>query len=265
MLDRYSAPRLLFVQKRFDQQRSRKNLVARRVEQVGARYVRRAHWLALAAAQAILDGIGDACDIALLHDQRFVTHQSEARRIRVRHVRARHQLALVETAFRIDGVLVAAKSRRFFIGQELELRDADAMLTRDHATEVAGDLHDANHRGVRPLQHHVVVGVHGDIRVNVAVASVHVERDEYPATQHAFVNGVGFREQRRERITGKDAMQRRSHFGLPRSPDRVVLQNVNDTGLIVTDHAAVELARQVLQAKPRHLRPRLSQRRVEVV
>ncbi len=57
---RDAAPRLLLVQERLDQQRGGEDLVARRVEQVGARHVRRAHRLALAAAQAVLDRFGDA-------------------------------------------------------------------------------------------------------------------------------------------------------------------------------------------------------------
>jgi hypothetical protein len=48
------------------------DLVARAVQQVGARHVGRAHRLALAAAQAVLDRIGDRADVALLHDQRLV-------------------------------------------------------------------------------------------------------------------------------------------------------------------------------------------------
>src|SRR5688572_32708554 len=52
------------------------------VEQVGARHVGGAGRLALAAAQAVLDRVGDLADVALLHDQRLVAHQAEARRDR---------------------------------------------------------------------------------------------------------------------------------------------------------------------------------------
>jgi hypothetical protein len=63
------------VQEGFDQQRGGEDLVARAVEQVGARHMRRAHRLALAAAQAVLDRVGDAADRALLQDQAFVANQ----------------------------------------------------------------------------------------------------------------------------------------------------------------------------------------------
>jgi hypothetical protein len=65
MLDRHAAARLLLVQERLDQQRGRQDLVARRIQQVRARHVGRAHRLALAAAQAVLDGIGDRADVRL--------------------------------------------------------------------------------------------------------------------------------------------------------------------------------------------------------
>jgi hypothetical protein len=55
-----AAARLLLVEEGLDQQRGRQDLVARAVQQVGARHVRRAHRLALAAAQAVLDALADS-------------------------------------------------------------------------------------------------------------------------------------------------------------------------------------------------------------
>jgi len=70
---------LLFVQKGLDQQRGRQNLVARAVEQVGARHMRGAHRFALAAAQAVFDRSRRSAPMSLLlHDQRLVAHQTEA-------------------------------------------------------------------------------------------------------------------------------------------------------------------------------------------
>ena len=81
-----TAARLFLVQEGLDQQRCGEDLVARAVQQVGARHVRRAHWLALAAAQAVLDRIGDASDRALLEDQALVADQRETRRVRPRQI-----------------------------------------------------------------------------------------------------------------------------------------------------------------------------------
>ena len=116
VLDADAAPRLLLVQEGLDQQRGGEDLVARAVQQVGARHVGGAHRLALAAAQAVLDRVGDRADVALLHDQRLVAHQAEARRVGVRQVGRAHvvaqprqraaaqQLALVEAALGVDAL-----------------------------------------------------------------------------------------------------------------------------------------------------------------
>ena len=104
-----AAARLLLVQERLDQQRGRENLVARRVEQVGARHVRRADRLALATAQAVLDGVRDRVDVGVLHDQRLVPEQIEAGRVGVAQVAVGQELAAIETTLRIDALLVIAE------------------------------------------------------------------------------------------------------------------------------------------------------------
>ena len=113
MADADAAPRLLFIQKRFNQQRRRQNLVARAVQQIGARHVGGTHRLALAAPQAVFDGVGNRADIALLHDQRLVRHQAKRRRVGVGEVgglvRLAQQLALVEASVRVNARLVVGK------------------------------------------------------------------------------------------------------------------------------------------------------------
>ncbi len=77
VLQGYAAPRLLFVEEGLDQQRGAEDLVARAVEQVGARHVGRADRLALAAAQAVLDRVRNLPDVRLFHDQRLDAEQRE--------------------------------------------------------------------------------------------------------------------------------------------------------------------------------------------
>ncbi len=124
----------------------------------------------------------------MLHDQRFVPQQVEAGRVGVAQVAIRQQLAAVEAPLRIDSLLVVAELRGLRSREEFQLGDADAVLAGDHATEVARDLHDAHDRTVRLLQHLVVIRVHRNVRVHVAVAGVHVQSDPDPAAQHALVN-----------------------------------------------------------------------------
>ena len=157
VLDADAAPGLFFVQKRFDQQRRRQNLVARAVEQIGTRHVGGAHRLALAAAQAVLDRIGNRADVGLLHDERLMTHQAKTRRVGVgqigkksllRHQIARQpafylpglltiseQLAFVKTPFRVHLGFVVGKRLQFGVAQKLQLGDANAVLPGNHTVQ----------------------------------------------------------------------------------------------------------------------------------
>ena len=135
MPERNAAPRLLFVQESFDQQAGRENLVARRVKQVCARHVRRAHRLAFAATQTVFHRIADRSDVACFKDQRLATEQAERRRVRISQVTTGHQLALVEAAFGIDPLLVALERPDLIIGQVFKFGEANAVLTGDHAVE----------------------------------------------------------------------------------------------------------------------------------
>ena len=192
------------------------------VEQVGARHVRRAGGLALAAAQAVLDRGRDLADVALLHDQRLVAHQAEARRVGVGEVGARRarvahrpaqQLSLVEPPFGIDALLVAGKGRQLRVGQVFELGDADAVLARDHAVEAPRELHDPRDRRMRGLQHLVVVAVDGDVGVHVAVAGMHVQGDPDAALQHLAVDLLARVDDGLQRRAGEDRFERRADSG----------------------------------------------------
>ena len=210
-----AASRLLLVEERLDKQRRGQDLVARRVEQIGARHMRGADRLALAAAQAILDGVADVADIALLHDERLMAHQPEAWRPRMPKIGARHQLARVEVAVRIDFALVLLEGSHLRIGQVFKLGQANAMLARDDAVKIAGDLHDAGHRLVRLAQHVVIVGIDRDVRVHVAVARMHVQRDEHPALEDPAVDGVELRHHGCEIVATEKALELGADFPLP--------------------------------------------------
>ena len=94
--------------------------------------MRRARRLALAAAQAVLDRIGNLADRALLENQALVADQRERRCVRIREVgRERvlaRQLAAIEASLRIDATLVVGERRELVVGEEFELGDADAVL-----------------------------------------------------------------------------------------------------------------------------------------
>ncbi|OMP13753.1 hypothetical protein COLO4_01016 [Corchorus olitorius] len=239
VLDRHAAARLFFVQEGLDEQRRGEDLVARAVQQVGARHVRGAHRLALAAAQAVLDRLRNGADVALLHDDRLVPHQAERRRIGVAQISGQalrvvdiaQQLALVEAAVRIDAALVGSEVGDLFVGQEFQLGDADAVLARNHTVQRTRQRHDAGHRLVGVLQHVVVIRVDGDVGVHVAVTGVHVQRHEHAAAQHFLVDRLGLIEDRLELAAVEDLAQLGANLRLPRHADRPILQQVEQVGV----------------------------------
>ena len=113
VLDRNAASGLFFVKKSLNQQRGRQDLVARAVKQVGARHVGGAHRFALAAAQAVLDAVGNITNVRLLHDQRLMAHQPEAGCVGIGQISREggvaQQLALVEAALGVHSVFVVGK------------------------------------------------------------------------------------------------------------------------------------------------------------
>jgi len=224
--ERNPAPGLLFIQHGLDQQRSGQDLVARAVHQVGARHMGGAHRLAFAAAQTVLDVVRNLADLGLLHDQRLVPHQVEAGGVGVVEVAPAHQLAAVEAAVRVDSGLVVPEVRHLLVGEVVELGDADAVLARDHAVERTRQRHDAVDRAIGGLQHVVVVGVDRDVGVHVAVAGMHVQGDEHAAAQHLLVQRLDPVQYRTEHGAVEDLVQPGLDLGLPRHPDGVVLQAV---------------------------------------
>ena len=53
------------------------------------------------------------------------------------------------------------------------------MLSRNHPIQIAGDFHDAVYGIVSDLQHLVIVRIHGDIGVHIAVTRMHVQSHKH--------------------------------------------------------------------------------------
>ena len=227
-----------------------------------------AHRLAFAAAQAILDAVGNRADVALLHDQRFMAHQAKRRRVGIAQVGAESwqvlQLALVEATFRIDPFLVASKSADLFIGQKFQLGDADAVLARDHAIERTRQQHDAGDCRMRILQHLVMVRVHRNVGMHVAVTGMHVQRHKNATTQHALVDRRALFQDQAERAAGKNLSQHGAHFGLPRHPQRAVLGQVEHGCIRLLLQAFGERRRQLFQTQRFEVGARIAQRHIHV-
>ena len=149
-------------------------------------------------------------DVRLLHDQGLVAEQAEARRIGPAQIALRHQLVLVEAALRDRRAACRRETRRV----PRRSGYSSLVMPMPCSPEITpfkprAMPHDARHRAVRGVQHGVVVGVHRNVGVHVAVAGVHVQGDEYAALQNALVHGVALGEHRRESRADEDARQAR--------------------------------------------------------
>ena len=185
--------------------------------------MRGTHGFTFATTQTILDRCSDRADVGLLHDQRFCAHQAKRRRVCVAQIGVRHEFATVEITVRVDFIFVCTEWCKLFFGQKFEFGDADAMFTRNHAVKVAGNLHDARDRFICLLQHVIIVRIHGDVGVHIAVTCVHVQGDKYAAAQDFFVDLTAFIQNLVKRQAGENAAQLSPHFALVRQANGAVL------------------------------------------
>ena len=163
--------------------------------------------------------------------RRLRADQREARRVGVARGRAPgSSLPLLKRPFGIDALLVVGEGLR----APRASRNSSLVMPMPCSPEItpssdARELHDARDRLVRLLQHLVVVGVDRDVGVHVAVARVHVQRDEDAAAQHLACGSP-----RSPSATGSKARPSKmsrsgaQQLALPRDADRVVLQQVEE-------------------------------------
>ena len=89
------------------------------------------------------------------------------------------------------------------------------MLAGNYPTQIFRQVHDAVHCVVGLLQHGVVVRVDGNISMHIAVARMHVQRNEHAAFQNGLMNGVALVEYRLISAAAKYLAQPTSHFEFP--------------------------------------------------
>ena len=211
-----------------------------------------AHRLALAAAQAVLDAVGNVTNVRLLHDQRLMAHQPEAGGVGVgqisRESRVAQQLAFVEPAFGVYTQLVVREGLQFGFGQKVQLGDADAVLAGDDAVERARQHHDAGDGAVRSLQHVVVVTVDGEVGMHIAVTRMHMQRHPDAAFEHPGMNGAALIQDGLKSRAIENCLQRQAQLGFPAGAQGVVLQLCKQ-GLDLIEPAAPQAAHFPHQAK----------------
>ena len=152
--------------------------------------MRGADRLAFSTAETILDRIGNRADIGLFENQGFRAEQAEAGRVCTCQIAARQQLAGIETTVRVNPLFVVAERLDFLRRQEFKLGNADAVFAGNDAIQFSREGHDARHCRVRFLQHAVVVGIHRNVGVHIAVACVHMQRNKYAAMQYFLMERI---------------------------------------------------------------------------
>ena len=93
-------------------------------------------------------------------------------------IAASQEFACVETLSGINRLLVGPKLLHLAGVEKLQLGDAYAVLARDDAAKRARKIHDPCDRSRCTLQHHVVVGIHRDVGMHVAIPGVHMQSNE---------------------------------------------------------------------------------------
>ena len=182
--------------------------------------------LALTTTQTILDGVTDRADLTALHDERLMTHQPKTWRPGITQVSTWHEFAGVEMIVRVDTTLVVLEGQQFRFSQKFILGQTNAVLTRNHAIEIARDLHDAHNGLIGLAQHFIVVRVHRYVGVHVAVARMHMQGDKYTAFEYAVMDGLHFGHDGCEIRAAKHAGQITEHLGFPRNTQGTILHNI---------------------------------------
>ena len=124
--------------------------------------------------------------VALLEDQALVADQREARRVGVATGRRpASSLPRLKRPSRIDAALVRRRTAR----ARRRSRYSSLVMPMPCSPEITPPSARASAMmrataALASLQHRVVVGVDRDVGVHVAVARVHVQRDEHAAAQH---------------------------------------------------------------------------------
>ena len=85
---------------------------------------------------------------------------------------------------------VVSKRAQFLVAQKLQLGNTNTVFAADHTVQATRQRHNAFDRLMRQLQHGVIVRVHRNIGVDVAVTRVHVQRYPYAAFEHALVDAI---------------------------------------------------------------------------
>ncbi len=79
--------------------------------------------------------------------------------------------------------------------------------------------------------------------MHIAIAGVHVQRDEYPTTQHFLMHCGAFIQNQFKRRATENLTQLRTHFRFPRHADRTILQHMEYRRIRLLEQTFIENVR----------------------
>ena len=210
------------VQQRLHQRADRQVLVPGVEEQAPARVEHAAVGLALAAAHAVGDALGQLLQLAVFQDPRLQRQQVERGREDPRQRPQVLELARVHQPPGIDLPPVAVQLLDPGRLQVLELGDADAVLAGHHPAQGHHPGHDLVDDLVGPPEHGLVVGQHRHVHVHIAVPGVHVGGQDDAPVAGLLVGPVQRRQhpgealgQARQGLADPVQQRQRAHRALP--------------------------------------------------
>ena len=110
--------------------------------------------------------------------------------------------------------------------KKLKLSDANAVLARNDAAEVFGNVHNTCNNRMGLLQHVVVIGIHGQVGVHIAIARMHVKGHKDTRSKHAHMAGLKPLDDIAKGKSREKPAEFIPQFALPRDPKRAILKAV---------------------------------------
>ena len=142
---------------------------------------------ALAAADAGIDLFRELFDLGPLQNVRFKFEQIERRSENMTKHLNILKLAGIHEALGIDSLPVTGKFFHNRCIEILQFGNADAVFPGNHTAKRNDLLHHLIDDLVGAFEHGTVVRKHGNVHMNVAVASMHVGSDSYAAVADILV------------------------------------------------------------------------------
>ena len=128
----------------------------------------------------------------------------------------------------INAVKIVVKRRKIGRIQKFDFRETDTVLTGNGASEPLYGFHHQLHGFFAELHHLIVVGIERNVGVDIAVAGMHVQRDEYAASEDLVVDFIDLGSDFFKRITAENTVEFTADLPLPGNPQHSVINRIKE-------------------------------------